>query len=121
MSAPGPAAYSSSVTWRPQVTGLPESSFCCMAMWTMKRFGAVPVVLAGFEEDAVAGPDRLDRTAFSLAQAYALGDVNGLPVGVGVPGGAGARGEVDARGGERRAAGGGRDGVDIDVAREPVG
>jgi hypothetical protein len=37
-----PAPYSSSVTWRPQVTGLPDWSFCCMAMWTMKRFGAAP-------------------------------------------------------------------------------
>jgi hypothetical protein len=25
-----------------QLTGLPESSFCCMAMWTMKRSGAAP-------------------------------------------------------------------------------
>ena len=34
--------YSSSVTCSPHVTGLPLSSFCCMAMWTMKRFGAAP-------------------------------------------------------------------------------
>src|SRR5215207_7898694 len=52
----GAALYSSSVTRRPHVTGLPES-FCCIAMWTMNRFrgGAVPVVLARPEEDAVAG------------------------------------------------------------------
>ena len=42
LPALGPAAYSSSVAWRPQVTGLPDASFCCMAMWTMKRFGAAP-------------------------------------------------------------------------------
>ena len=53
----------------------------------------MPVVLAGFEEDAVAGADHLDRTALALAQADALGDVDRLTVGVGVPGGAGARGE----------------------------
>ena len=38
----GEAPYSSSVTWRPHVTGLPDSSFCCIAMWTMNRFGAAP-------------------------------------------------------------------------------
>src|SRR3954454_20765188 len=31
------------------------------------RGGAVPVVLAGFEEDAIAGPDDLNRAAFALA------------------------------------------------------
>ena len=43
--------------------------FCCMAMWAMKRFGrgAVPVVLAGLEEDPVAGADLLDRAALALA------------------------------------------------------
>ena len=30
--------------------------------------GAVPVVLAGLEEDAVAGADGLDQAAFALAQ-----------------------------------------------------
>jgi hypothetical protein len=38
----GAALYSSSVTWRPHVTVLPESSFCCIAMWTMNRFGVAP-------------------------------------------------------------------------------
>src|SRR5947209_13075539 len=37
-----PPAYCSSVTCSPQVTGLPDSSFCCMAMWAMKRLGAAP-------------------------------------------------------------------------------
>ena len=40
----------------------------------MKRFGAgaVPVLLAGLEEDAVAGTDHLDRPAAPLAEADAL-------------------------------------------------
>src|SRR4051795_874560 len=40
--------------------------------------GAVPVVLAGLEEDAVAGPDLLDRPAFALAPADALDDEDGM-------------------------------------------
>lgn len=35
-------AYSSSVTWRPQVAGLPLASFSCRAIWAMKRSGAAP-------------------------------------------------------------------------------
>src|SRR3954454_10410632 len=57
--------------------------------------GAVPVVLAGLEIDAVARADDLDRAALSLAQPHSLGDEDRLPEGVGVPGGAGAGGEVD--------------------------
>jgi hypothetical protein len=34
--------YCSSVTCSPQVTGLPESSASCMAVWIMKRLGAAP-------------------------------------------------------------------------------
>src|SRR5829696_6154191 len=83
--------------------------------------GAVPVVLAGLEEDAVAGPDLLKGAALALAQADAFGDEDRLAVRVRVPGGAGARGEVH----ERRCVRGGRlrlgDGVDVDVAGEPVG
>src|SRR4051812_30836240 len=56
--------------------------------------GAVPVVLAGLEEDAVTGPDDLDGASFALAAADALGDEDRLAVGVGVPGGAGAGREV---------------------------
>src|SRR4051794_26327008 len=85
------------------------------------RGGAVPVVLARFEEHAVAGADLLDRAAFALATADALGDEDRLPVRVRVPGGAGAGGEVDVGGGEDRACGGGGDGVDVDVTGEPVG
>src|SRR3954468_11439569 len=38
----GARPYSSSLTCRPHVTGLPDSSFCCIAMWTMNRLGAAP-------------------------------------------------------------------------------
>ena len=58
--------------------------------------GAVPVLLAGLEEDAVAGTDDLDRPAAALATADALGDEDRLAVGMGVPGGPGARREVNA-------------------------
>src|SRR4051794_2598390 len=37
-----PPAYCSSLTCSPHVTGLPLSSFCCMAMWTIKRFATAP-------------------------------------------------------------------------------
>src|SRR5205085_3078706 len=85
------------------------------------RGGAVPVVLAGLEEDAVAGADDLDRAAFALAESGTLGDEDRLAVRVGVPGGSGAGGEVHRRGRERR--GGLRcgDRVDVDVAGEPLG
>src|SRR3954451_24134153 len=65
------------------------------------RRRAVPVVLARLEEDAVAGPDLLDRTVFALAEADALGDEDRLAVRVGVPGGARAGREMDAGGRER--------------------
>jgi hypothetical protein len=38
----GAAAYSSSVTCSPQLTGLPESSASCIAVCVMKRLGAAP-------------------------------------------------------------------------------
>ena len=63
----------------------------------MKRLaGAVPVLLARLEEDAVAGPDQLDRAAAALAEADALGDPDRLAVRVRVPGGARTRGEMNA-------------------------
>jgi hypothetical protein len=61
-----------------------------------RRRGAVPVLLAGFEEDAVAGADRLDRTAAHLAEADAFEDLDRLAVRVRVPGGASAGRELDA-------------------------
>jgi hypothetical protein len=44
------------------------------------------MVLAGLEEDSVAGADLLDRSALALAEADALGDEDRLAVRVGVPG-----------------------------------
>src|SRR3954449_2664259 len=84
------------------------------------RSGAVPRVLAGLEEDAVTGADELDWPALALAEADALGDEDRLAVGVGVPGGARAGREVHDRRGEGGGAVGGGDGVDVDVAGEPV-
>src|SRR5215207_6328712 len=84
------------------------------------RCGAMPVVLVGLEEDAVAGADELDRATAALAEADALGHVDGLAERVGVPGGSRAGGEVDEVG--LRPCGGGRGGdrVDVDVIGEPV-
>src|SRR5436305_1229734 len=56
--------------------------------------GAVPVVLTGLEEDAVAGPDDLDASALALAQADALRHKDRLSVRMGVPSGARAGREV---------------------------
>jgi hypothetical protein len=47
---------------------------------------AVPVVLPGLEEDAVARADDLDLTALTLAKAEAFGHEDRLAVRVGVPG-----------------------------------
>src|SRR3954453_13651339 len=58
------------------------------------RGGAVPVVLTGLEEHAVAGTDDLDGAALALAEADALGDEDRLAMRVGVPGGARAGCEV---------------------------
>ena len=60
------------------------------------RGGAVPVVLAGLEEDAVAGPDHLDRAAAPLREADALEHPDRLAVRVRVPRGACTGREVDA-------------------------
>lgn len=62
----------------------------------------MPVVLAGFEVDAVARPDDLDRSPSALAPADALGDVDGLAIGVGVPCRAGTRREMHAAGRQTR-------------------
>ena len=85
------------------------------------RRGAVPVLLLGLEEDAVARPDDLDRLAAALAQAHALGDEDRLAVGVGVPRGPGARSEVDAARLHAVLTRRRRDRVDEDVAGEPIG
>src|SRR4051812_8295252 len=85
------------------------------------RRGPVPVVLTGIEEDAVAGADLLDRAAFALTAADAFGDEDRLAVGMRVPGGARAGREVHERGRECGGRLGRGDGVDVDVAGEPVG
>ena len=41
----------------------------------------MPVVLAGFKKDAVAGADDLDWAALTLTETDALRDVDGLPRG----------------------------------------
>ncbi len=82
--------------------------------------GAVPVVFAGLEENAVTGADDLDLRTAALDATDALEDVDGLPARVGVPSGAGAGREVDVGGlqaGRLRRHG---DGVDVDRAGEPV-
>src|SRR5688500_715829 len=43
----------------------------------------VPVIFGGLEEHAVARTDHLDRSTSALREADALGDVDGLAVGVG--------------------------------------
>src|SRR3954451_12580756 len=58
------------------------------------RRGAVPVVLAGLEEEPVAGKDLLDGAALALAEPDALGDEDRLPVRMRVPRRPGAGGEV---------------------------
>jgi hypothetical protein len=55
----------------------------------------VPVPLAGLEEDAVARPDHLDRSALVLAEADAFGDPDRLPAWMRVPGRPRAGREVD--------------------------
>ena len=82
--------------------------------------GAVPVVLAGLEEDAVAGADLLDRPASALAAADAFRDVDRLAERVSVPGRARARREVDQRRADARGSGRCRNSVDVDVTREPL-
>src|SRR3954470_7060896 len=57
-----PPAYCSSVTCSPQVTGLPVSSFCCMAMWTMKRFGAAPCQWFSPGSKKTRSPGRMSST-----------------------------------------------------------
>src|SRR4051794_22830898 len=64
-----------------------------------RRRCAVPVVLTGLEEDAVAGTDHLDLAALALAEADALRDPDRLAVRVRVPRRPRAGREVDIRGG----------------------
>src|SRR6266496_757093 len=77
------------------------------------RSRTVPVFLERLEEDAIAGPDHLDRAASLLCQAHALGDVDRLTVRMRMPGRAGARREVDAASTHPRTAAGRCDRVDV--------
>src|SRR5918997_5155383 len=84
------------------------------------RGGPVPVVLARLEEDALARADNLGISAATLAEAHALGDVDGLPEWVSVPRGPRARREVDAGGPEAGRLRGRGEGVDVYRAGEPL-
>src|SRR2546429_1505471 len=82
--------------------------------------GAVPVVLAWLEEDAIARPNQLDRPAFPLAHANALGDPDRLTERVRMPGGARPGGEMHRRSADRRRLRRRSHGVDKDRPGEPV-
>ena len=119
----GVALYSSSVTCSPQWTATCSSSTSLSARWTISRSGGgtVPVLLIGLDVDAVAGADDLDRSAAALTQPDALGDEEALPERVTMPGGAGAGHEVDKARLHPGWGSRGGDGVDVDVAGEPLG
>src|SRR4051812_41687049 len=78
--------------------------------------GAVPVFLAGFDVDDVAGADLLWRAAAAGDVADAICDVESLALGVVVPGGAGAGCESDVGAAHRGHVVGIADAVDVDVA-----
>src|SRR3954453_23997621 len=75
------------------------------------RSSAVPVPLSRRAPHGVSGPDDDDVAAAGLGQADALGDVQGLAVGVPVPRGARPGGEVNR---VDLAAGGGARGDDVE-------
>src|SRR5262249_993036 len=85
-----------------------------------RRCRAVPVVLARFEEDAVARADDLDRAATPLAEAYAFEYPDRLAVRMRVPSRARAGREVDARRSDAGHALRRGNGVDEDRTGEPV-
>src|SRR3954452_21942205 len=58
----GSVSYWASVTCSPQVTGLPVSSFCCIAMWTMKRSGAAPCQWCSSGSKKARSPGRMNST-----------------------------------------------------------
>src|SRR3954469_14377051 len=80
----------------------------------------MPVVLAGLEEDTVAGTDHLDRAALALAEADAFGHPDRLAERVRMPGGACARCEVHGGGTKVPVAFGRGDHVEVDRPGEPV-
>ena len=83
--------------------------------------GSMPMLLAGFDVDDVAGPDLDDFSAAVGDEPDAVGDVQRLALGVGMPGGASPGGEADVCAADRGLVVRVSDGVDVDVAGEPVG
>jgi hypothetical protein len=75
----------------------------------------------GGGDDDVAGSQAQRRAAAGLDETLAHGDVEGLTEVVAVPGGVGAGREVHSSERERGWTLVGGDGVDVDVAAEPVG
>src|SRR5205823_14992080 len=59
LSIRGAAAYSSSVTWSPQVAGLPSSSTSSIARWVMKRLGAAPCQWSSPASKKTRSPGRI--------------------------------------------------------------
>jgi hypothetical protein len=86
--------YSSSVTCSSQVTTCPLLSASLDGDVRHVAVGgcAVPVLLAGFDVDDVTGSDLRDAAIPRRDDADAVGDVEGLTLGVVVPGGASAGG-----------------------------
>ena len=81
--------------------------------------GAVPVFLAGLDVDDIPGPDLLGLAAAAGDVPDAVGDVEGLALGVVVPRGARAGGEPDVSAADRGLIVGVADAVDVDIAGEP--
>src|SRR3954452_2515762 len=82
------------------------------------RCGAVPVLLAWFDVDHIAGTD-LVHLAAARDVADAVGHIQCLAVGVGVPRRPGAGGEPHVRAADRGLFVGIADAVDVDGAGEP--
>src|SRR3954453_23622237 len=84
------------------------------------RGGAVPVPLPRRAPGAVPLPNHDDRASAGLGETNAVGDVQGLAVGVAVPGGSGSRGEVHRVDLAARFSARGDD-IEVDVTCEPLG
>jgi hypothetical protein len=82
--------------------------------------GAVPVLLAGLDVDDIPGPDLLRLAAAAGDVPDAVGDVEGLALGVVVPRGARAGCEPDVGAADRGLVVRVADAVDVDVTGEPV-
>lgn len=80
--------------------------------------GSVPMLFTGRALDGLAGRNAYDVAVTGADQAGAVGDVEGLAVGVGVPVGAGSGGEADQGGSEAGGFGGRLDQVEVDVTGE---